>query len=249
MTANVAKNKRIREFGIAAGLSLVAALVFYFSTKPKLQHFDYTARIALALMDGHLGMQSRPPSWLNEMVPFNGNSYSVFPPGAVLSMFPVALCRKQAGSTNFPGRAVAALIAGLCVFFFFRLSSLEGKSLGGRVLLALFPIFGTWAWCNLGSGGAWQIAPVLPAWSRRRTLFHAGSTASPHCRGILCPGVRQSNRTNSYPACLRLFVIGAAGQWQCPPRREGEAMVAEKLASDDRLRSPAANAWSLDRGI
>lgn len=158
MAAEVPKEERIRELGIAAGLSLAAALAFYFSTKPILQHFDYTARIALALIDGHLGVQTRPPSWLNEMVPFNGSYYSVFPLGAVLSMFPVALLQKAGWIQNFPARAVAALIAGLCVFFFFRLSSLEGKPLGRRILLALFPIFGTWLWCNLGFGGAWQIA-------------------------------------------------------------------------------------------
>jgi hypothetical protein len=158
MAAGVPKKERIREFGIAAGLSLVAALASYFSTKPILQHFDYTARIALALIDGHLGVQSRPPSWLNEMVPLNGSYYSVFPLGAVLSMLPIALLQKAGWIQNFPARAVAALIAGLCVFFFFRLSSLEGKPLGRRILLALFPIFGTWLWCNLGFGGAWQIA-------------------------------------------------------------------------------------------
>jgi len=158
MAAQVGKKERIRELGIAAGLSLAAALAFYFSTKPMLQHFDYTARIALALIDGHLGVQSQPPSWLNEMVPLNGSYYSVFPLGAVLSMLPVALLQKAGWIHAFPGQAVAALIAGLCVFFFFRLSSLEGKSLPRRILLALFPIFGTWVWCNLGFGGAWQIA-------------------------------------------------------------------------------------------
>ena len=122
--AEVSQKKRIRGLGIAVGLSLIAALVFYFSTKPKLQHFDYTARIALALMDGHLGLKSQPPSWLNEMVPFNGSYYSVFPLGAVLSVIPVALLQKAGWIQNFPGQAVAALIAGLCVFFFFGLSSL-----------------------------------------------------------------------------------------------------------------------------
>jgi hypothetical protein len=158
MMEEVTKNERIREFGIAAGLSLVAALAFYFSTKPTLQHFDYTARIALALLDGHLGLQSRPSAWLNEMVPFEGRYYSVFPLGAVLSVLPVALLQKAAWIHNFPGRALAASIVGFCLFFFFRLSSLEGKPLARRILLALFPIFGTWTWCNLGFGGAWQIA-------------------------------------------------------------------------------------------
>jgi hypothetical protein len=145
-----------RWFGVA--LLLFAALAFYFSVKPTQQHFDYTVRIAAALLHGHLGLQNSPPSWLNEMVPRNGNYYSVFPLGAVLSLIPIALLQGTGLVHNFPGRVVAALIAGLCVYFFFQLSALEGKSLGRRVLLALFPIFGTWTWCNLGFSGAWHIA-------------------------------------------------------------------------------------------
>lgn len=158
MATDTPKKQCIREFGIAAGLSLIAGVAFYFSTKPTLEHFDYTARIASALLDGQLGIQSRPPSWLNEMVPFNGRYYSVFPLGAVLTMVPVALLQKAGWTHQFPGHLVSALVAGFCIFFFFRLSSLEGRSIARRILLALFPIFGTWTWCNLGFGGAWQIA-------------------------------------------------------------------------------------------
>jgi hypothetical protein len=158
MLAELPRRGAIQELGTAIGLSLVGALAFYFSTKPAHQHFDYTARIASALLDGHLGIQGRPPSWLNEMVPFDGWYYSVFPLGAVLSMLPVALLQKAGWIHTFPARVVAASIAGLCVFFFFRLSCLEGKSLARRILLALFLVFGTWLWCNLGFAGAWQLA-------------------------------------------------------------------------------------------
>jgi len=109
-------------------------------------------------MDRHLGLQTPPPSELNEMIPLDGKFYSAFPLGAVLSVLPVALLQKAGWLHNFPGGIVATLIAGLCAFFFFRLSSLEPKPLAKRVLLALFPIFGTWLWCNLGFGGAWQVA-------------------------------------------------------------------------------------------
>src|SRR3546814_7605239 len=61
-------------------------------------------RIALALMDGHLGVQSPPPSWLNEMVPLNGSYYSVFPLGAVLSVMSVALLQKAGWIHGFPAR-------------------------------------------------------------------------------------------------------------------------------------------------
>jgi hypothetical protein len=154
----VPDKQSIRELAVALGLCLVAALAFYFSIKPAHQHFDYTSRIALALLNGHVGIQSRPPSWLNEMVPFNGNYYSVFPLGAVLSVLPIAALQKAGWIHAFPARAVAAFIAGFCVFFCFKLSSLEGKSLGRRILLAFFPVFGTWLWCNVGFAGAWQLA-------------------------------------------------------------------------------------------
>src|ERR1051326_6328884 len=141
----------------AAIVGLAAAVVFALSTKPVHQHFDYTLRIAGALLHGHLGLQSTPPSWLNEMVPRDGEYYSVFPLGAVLSILPIALLQTVDAISVFPGRAVAAVIAGFCVYFFFQLSA-PAQSLARRILLALFPIFATWMWCNLGFAGAWQIA-------------------------------------------------------------------------------------------
>jgi hypothetical protein len=149
---------KTKDFWLAAGLSLFAAIAFYFTTKATLNNFDYTGRIASALLHGHLGLETRPGSWLNEMVPWEGKYYSVFPLGAVLSVVPVALLQEAGWIHSFPSHFLTALIAGLCVFFFFRLSSIETKSLSRSILLALFPIFGTWTWCNLGFGGAWQIA-------------------------------------------------------------------------------------------
>ncbi len=149
---------KTRDFWLAAALSLVAALVFGFTTKATLHDFDYTDRIASALLQGRLGLDRHPGAWLNEMVPFEGKYYSVFPLGAVLSVLPIALIQKAGWIHSFPATFLTAFIAGLCVFFFFQLSSIETKAIGRRILLALFPIFGTWTWCNLGFGGSWQIA-------------------------------------------------------------------------------------------
>jgi hypothetical protein len=147
-----------REFSLGVGLSAVAGLVFFFTTKATMHDFDYTGRIASALLHGHLGLDRHPGSWLNELVPFEGKYYSVFPLGAVLSVLPVALLQQAGWIHSFPAQVLTALIAGLCVFFFFGLSSVETKSLARRIVLALFPIFGTWTWCNLGFGGSWQLA-------------------------------------------------------------------------------------------
>ena len=151
------KNDSLRESSVAIAVSLVAAIAFYFSTKATLHDLDYTNQIASAFLHGHLGLRERPPDWLNEMILWEGRYYSAFPLGAVLSMLPVALLRNTGLIQNFPGRLLAALIAGLCVYFLFGLAkafgadyaSLKSKSLTRRIMLALFPIFGTWTWCNL----------------------------------------------------------------------------------------------------
>ena len=180
-----------REFWIAAGLSLFAALGFYFSTNATLRDLDYTSQIASALLRGHLGLREQPPDWLNEMIPYGHRYYSAFPLGAVLSMLPIALLQKAGLIQNFPGRVLAALIAGSCVYFFFQLakafgadsSKLEGTSLVRRILLALFPIFGTWTWCNLGFGGAWQIALGLAVLGETAALYFMLVRPSPFVAG------------------------------------------------------------------
>ncbi len=96
MTAGITRRDKIQEFCVAIGLSLFAMLLFYFSTKATLHDFDYTGRIASALLRGHLGLETRSDSWLKEMVLWEGKYYSVFPAGAVLRVVP-----RELGSTSF----------------------------------------------------------------------------------------------------------------------------------------------------
>jgi hypothetical protein len=185
------KRDTIRQLWIAAVLSLFAAVAFYFSTKAILQELDYTNEIASALLRGHLGLREQPPDWLNEMIPHGDRYYSAFPLGAVLSMVPIALLQKVRLIDSFPGHVLAALIAGACVYFFFQLakafganySSLAGTSLVRRILMALFPIFGTWTWCNLGFGGAWQIALGLALLGETAALYFTLVRPSPFVAG------------------------------------------------------------------
>ena len=180
-----------RQFWIAAVVSLSAALAFFFSTKATLHDLDYTSQIASALLRGDLGLREKPPDWLNEMIPQGERYYSAFPLGAVLSMVPIALLQKAGLIDNFPGHVLAALIAGLCVYFFFQLatafgadhSSHKSASLVRRILLALFPIFGTWTWCNLGFGGAWQIALGLALMGQTAALYFSLVRPSPFVAG------------------------------------------------------------------
>ena len=205
----------VRQFWIAAILSLLAALAFYFSTKATLGDLDYTAEIASALLRGDLGLLEKPPEWLNEMIPYGNKYYSAFPLGAVLSMVPVALLQKASLIHDFPARILAALIAGACVYFFFQLakafgpdySSLKPKPLARRILLALFPVFGTWTWCNLGMGGAWQIALGLALLGETAALYFTLVRPSPFVAGAFFT-LALGNRTElllTAPFYLYLF--------------------------------------------
>ena len=59
MDAEAPKKPIMRDVWIAIGLSLVAALAFYFSTNPTLKDLDYTLEIASALLRGDLGLRRK----------------------------------------------------------------------------------------------------------------------------------------------------------------------------------------------
>ncbi len=173
-----------REFWTAAGLSLFAAIAFYLSTKATLRDLDYTNQIASALLHGQLGLQETPPEWLNEMIPWEGRYYSAFPLGAVLSMLPVALLRNTGLIQNFPGHVLAALIAGLCVYFFFQLAKAFN-----------------------GFGGAWQIALGLALLGQAAALYFTLVRPSPFVAGAFFT-LAFGNRTElliTLPLYLYLF--------------------------------------------
>jgi len=206
--------------GVAVVVALFAAIAFYFSTKATLHELDYTNQIASALLHGQLGLREEPPDWLNEMIPYGNRYYSAFPLGAVLSMLPIALLQEARLIQAFPGRVLAALIAGLCVYFFFRLAdAFKGNwdnaspirplplSPRRRILLALFPIFGTWTWCNLGFGGAWQIALGLALLGQAAALYFTLVRPSPFVAGAFF-ALAFGNRTElliTLPLYLYLF--------------------------------------------
>jgi hypothetical protein len=244
MEAETPKTRNRNDFYFAIAISLFAAIAFYFSTKPTLRDLDYTARIASALLHGDLGLREKPPEWLNEMIPYGNRYYSAFPLGAVLSMVPVALLQKTSLIHDFPARILAALIAGACVYFFFQLakafgpdySSFNAKPLARRTLLALFPVFGTWTWCNLGMGGAWQIALGLALLGETAALYFTVVRPSPLIAGAFF-ALAFGNRTElllTTPFYLYLF-------WRCSNgTRQGAAVPSPPQSRNVLSRIKAA---------
>jgi len=252
MEAETPKKPSNHQHWVAIGLSLAATLAFYFSTNPTLKDLDYTAEIASAFLRGDLGLREKPPEWLNEMIPYGNKYYSAFPLGAVISMVPVALLQKASLIHDFPARILAALIAGACVYFFFQLakafgadySSLKPKPLTRRILLALFPVFATWTWCNLGMGGAWQIALGLALLGETAALYFTLVRPSPFIAGAFF-ALAVGNRTEllmTAPFYLYLFWHrsneNAAGQSRTTRIKQGLRVNAQMVI--DFLTLPVA---------
>ncbi|MGE5302430.1 MAG: hypothetical protein ACM3TN_03820 [Alphaproteobacteria bacterium] len=254
MESEISNKPGRNDLWIAIGLSLLAALAFYFSTKPTLRDLDYTVRIASAFLRGDLGLREQPPDWLNEMIPYGNRYYSAFPLGAVLSVVPVALLQKTSLIHNFPARILAALIAGACVYFFFQLakafgpdySSLKPKPLTRRILLALFPVFGTWTWCNLGMGGAWQIALGLALFGETAALYFTLVRPSPLLAGAFF-ALAFGNRTElliTAPLYLYLFWRQSERKSRLPePDKPDNCPATYEAGAHSNSRFRAQNGW------
>src|SRR5437879_13822082 len=113
----------IPQLWVALGVSVCAAVAFYFSTNATLHDLDYTTDIASALLRGDLGLREKPPEWLNEMIPHGDRYYSAFPLGAVLSMIPIALLQQARLTHIFPAHVLACFIADGSVYVFDHLAS------------------------------------------------------------------------------------------------------------------------------
>ena len=208
---------------LLAFLAPCTALLYYFANPERHSPFDYTMRVAEALLHGHLGVTELPPSWLNEMIPHQGAYYSAFPLGAVLSMIPVALLKMAGLVTAYPSAGIAAIQAGGIVLFCFGLTSLYGDRYERRILLTLFPVFGTWTFCNLAFGGAWQIALGFALLGQVGALYFVLVDRRPLAAGLLF-AIACGNRTEvilAAPVFLYLLLRSPGG-----PACEGERLAS-----------------------
>ena len=139
-------------------LILITGVAYFFSSPERNSPYDYTLRLAEALLSGKLGLPEAPPAWLNEVVEMDGLYYAGFPLGSVLCMVPFALLRQFSLWVYLTYSSfIMALIVSAVVFLLYLISC--HYKLRSRVLarLVLLPLFGSWMWANLAFGGTWQI--------------------------------------------------------------------------------------------
>jgi hypothetical protein len=132
--------------------------IYYFSNPQPQYYYDYTFRVADNFLRGAVAFREKPPRWLNEFVPFDGNWYSVFPLGSVLTIIPFAFFKVIGVVYEMPASLIAALTAGAIAWFLFLISEFYDLERKKRILLVCAILFGTWMWTNLTMAGAWQLA-------------------------------------------------------------------------------------------
>jgi hypothetical protein len=164
-------------------LAIAVFLVYYFSNPLPGNFYDYTLRIAGAILDGRLGLVEKPPDWLNEMIPHEGRYYSAFPLGSVVTMLPLAVLKKLGAIGEFPGTLLAAAIAAMTAVLFYLLSARHHDAAGRRLLLTLFPVFGSWMWANLAFAGSWHLALGLAVVGQLGALYFILARFSPFAAG------------------------------------------------------------------
>jgi hypothetical protein len=190
--------KKLNSKLITPVLFIGAFAVYYFSYPHSDAHsdsyYDYTFRIAQAILDGKVGLTAPPPEWLNEMVPFEGRYYSAFPMGSVLAMLPAAAMKRLGLIELFPGAVIASLLAAAAATLCYLLSAKYGDGLNRRMILTLLPVFGTWMWANLAFSGAWQIALGFAVVGQLAALYFILIDYRPTLAG-LCFALAFGNRT------------------------------------------------------
>jgi hypothetical protein len=179
---------------IYLSLGLITFVVYFFSNPLTGEFYDYTYRIAGALLEGRLGLLEKPPSWLNEIITYEDRYYASFPLGSVLSMLPLAVLQKLGLLQAFPGVILAAATAALCAILFYKISDREEIPLGRRLFLTAFPIFGTWMWANLAFAGAWHIALGLSVAGQLGAIYWTLVRFRPFAAGF-CFALAFGNRT------------------------------------------------------
>ncbi|MGE0127120.1 MAG: hypothetical protein AB7U82_03355 [Blastocatellales bacterium] len=179
---------------ILSVLLIATFVVYYFSNSHSGSFYDYTFRIAEALLQGRLGLTEQPPDWLNEMIPLDGKYYSAFPLGSVLAMLPLAALKQFRIIESFPGTFMAALLAAMASLLLYLLSARHGAGVKRRLTLTLLPVFGTWMWANLAFAGAWHIALGFAVVGQLGALYFILINYRPMLAG-LCFALAFGNRT------------------------------------------------------
>jgi hypothetical protein len=168
---------------VSLALSLFISCIYAYSTPHSMSGYDYTLRVADALLDGELGLLIIPPLHLNEFVPFGRYFYSVFPLGAVLTMLPYALLARAFQLSGLHTPVFVGALAFAISWCAFQLAAGFNRPFRHRAILVIALMLGTWMWANLTFGGAWQLALGFSVLGQLAALYFTLCVPKPFLAG------------------------------------------------------------------
>ncbi|HVE59127.1 MAG TPA: hypothetical protein VNB22_20050 [Pyrinomonadaceae bacterium] len=250
-TYTIETNAEKTRKGVFICLIIGTFLIYYFSNPNPQSYYDYTYRVAENVLRGAIAFQERPPGWLNEFVPFEGNWYSVFPLGSVLTMMPFAFFKLIGVIYEMPASFIAALTAGAICWFLAKISEYYELERKKRILLVCGILFGTWMWTNLTMAGAWQLALGFAMLGELGAIYFTVFNRRPLLAGLFF-AIAFGNRTEillTAPVFMFLLfksqVPNSKSQVESEPTRlkQEELKVSETKKPEDGLGT-----WNLKLG-
>jgi hypothetical protein len=237
-TAETTKSNR-NTIILIVGLCLAVGLIYFFSNPKPQNYYDYTFRVADNILRGQIAFKEKPPSWLNEFVPFEGNWYSVFPLGSVVTMMPFALLKVSGLIRDMPAAYISALTAGFIMLFLLLIARKYDYGLDKQILLAAAIVFGSWMWVNETMAGAWQLALGFAMLGELGAIYFTVFNRKPFLAGLFF-AMAFGNRTEVLlTAPIFMFLLFYSPKSQDSSLRS-EAEVAdsqEKIAAKKKKNS------------
>lgn len=139
---------------IAIILVLASFVIYFISAQKTYQHLHYFVPLANSLLHGRLDVPSNPA--LNELVPYNGKNYLVYPPMPAVVLVPFV----AVFGPEFNQKWASLIIAACSVGLFYLLTTKFTKKTWAQVLATVLLGFGTNFYFTSLAGTSWYFAHV-----------------------------------------------------------------------------------------
>ena len=141
---------------LLAGLAAVAFLWYSFINQGHEASLDYYVPLADAFLHGRLYVLDHP-SYLNELVPYGGQWYVVYPPAPAVLLMPLVAFFGAAFDQARASIALGAIDVALAAAVAYRV---VGPRRWIWILFAIMFGFGSTVWYEVASGNSWHFAHV-----------------------------------------------------------------------------------------
>ena len=144
----------MKKIQIVILLTLISFIIYFISTQKTYQHLHYFAPLAQSILHGRLDVPANPS--LNELVPYGGKNYVVYPPMPAVVLLPfVAIF-----GPDFNQKWASIIVAALSVGLFYLLLTRFTRNTWIQILLTILLGFGTNFYFTALAGTSWYFAHI-----------------------------------------------------------------------------------------